>query len=152
MLCVNKQRLGSAVGSNNEANSWWKIIREFFEQKVWFLMWLLSFAGLILLISNPILINFGFQPSHKYIGWFAVLAILASAPLLIGKLLYSAYYRFKQRSYTNCLGEDEKEILRFYFVKNVRSQSVDESSGAAELLIKHGILRIATNVPLVFSW
>ena len=55
-------------------------------------------------------------------------------------------YRFKRKNYTGCLGEDEKEILRFYFIKNVKSQSVDASSGAAALLLENGILRIGTNL------
>ena len=52
----------------------------------------------------------------------------------------------RRRIYTGCLGEDEKEILRFYFVKKVRSQPVDASSGAAALLLENGIFRIGTNL------
>ncbi len=77
--------------------------------------------------------------------FFAATSIL----LVMRTVVYFYRERFKRKIYAGCLGEDEKEILRFYFIKKVRSQPVDESSGAAELLIKHKILRIATNVPLI---
>ena len=69
--------------------------------------------------------------------------------LLIVRLLRLIVYLFKVKNYLNYLSKDEKEILRFYFAKKERSQPVDESNSAAMLLIKHGVLRIETDIPLI---
>ena len=136
------------MGSNNndKAKSYWKIILEFSEQNVRFLIWWFFLSGLFLFIPSQAIDFLHLAWFYDYFGWLAGLIFLGAGTLLIIDFLYSVVNIFKRRIYIGCLGEDEKEILRFYFIKTVKSQPVDASSGAAALLLENGILCIGTNL------
>lgn len=132
--------------NNNKVKSYWKIILEFSEQNVRFLMWVSFFSGVFLLMSQNIAAFLGFSSFSKYFGLLLVVIFLASTTLLFIDMLYLFGYWLKRRDYTKTFGDDEKEILRYFIVKNRKSQTLPMDSGAMVCLLKHDMLRMATNL------
>jgi hypothetical protein len=134
------------VGNSNKAKSYWKIIREFSEQNVRFLMWWFFLPGLLLFIPSQAIDFLHLSWLYNYFGWLAGLIFLGAGTLLFIDTCYWIGHKVQTIIHLRNLANDEKGVLLAFLNKNARSQTFSISNGAVISLLKMRILQMASDL------
>ena len=132
--------------NNNRVKSYWKIILEFSEQNVRFLMWWFLLPGLFLLVPAEIITVLRLDWFYNYFGWLFGLALMGSSTLLFIDIGYWIGFNVQAYFHIKHLASDEKSVLLGYTANNTQTQTLRIDSGTVATLLEMRILRMASNV------
>ena len=132
------------IGIN--VKDWWKVVLEFSEQNVRFIMWWFFGSGLFLLITSQVIGLLHLTWFCDYFGWLAGLIFLGSGTLLFIDIGYWIGFNIQAFFHLKYIAKDEKSILLGYINANKQTQILRIDSGTVVTLLEMRILRIASNV------
>ena len=132
------------TGTN--VKDWWKVVLEFSEQNVRFLMWWFFLPGLFLLSPIQVRDFLHLAWFYNYFGWLFGMAFLATGTLLFIDICYYIGFQVQIYLHLKYLTKDEKDILLGFVENSKQTQTLRINSGTVITLLEMKILRMASNI------